>query len=858
MGYSYNKAMALRPQKERWLSTFLIAFITAAVMFAPFIFLDRGYFTFYGDFNAQQIPFYKMCHDAVRSGSFGWNWSTDLGANFISSYSFYLLGSPFFWITVPFPSSWVAYFMGPLLILKFACAALTAYLYIRRFTRTPEAARLGGLLYAFCGFSVYNIFFNHFHEAIIIFPLLLLSFELLLTENRRGLFALCVFLSAGINYFFFYGMVIFTVIYFIIRWYSKAVKVKFSRLLLLMLEAVIGLAATSLILMPTIFAIITNGRISSVTSGWSAIMYGKEQIYLNIFECFFFPPDLPARPVFFPGAEVKWSSLGGWLPLFGMVGVFAYCGKNKGSWLKRIICTSIVFALFPILNSSFTAFNTSYYARWFFMPILMMCLATVMAIEDRELDFKSAVKWSAFITLCFVLVIGFFPQKKEGNLVFGLYTESGSSQMYLKRFWITCAIAIVALAITAFMVLVIKKRDKAFINLALSLVCVVSVIYGMVFIAGGRTHSYKQEQVVISSLIEGELDLPGNKDEYRIDTFESPDNVGMYLKYNSINTFHSIVPDSVTDFYKFIGENRTVASRPTTNVPAIRNLLSVRYLLNLEGEQAFVNEDGEAEMPGYTYLNTADNFKIYENQNYIPYGFTYDKYISETDCEIYDKENRSNIMLKAVVLSDADANKYSNILTKLDTEQTFEFNAEEMAADSAALSVTCADSFKTENNKFTAHIDSEKATLCFFSIPYEKGWTATVNGKKAEIIKANIGFMAVKIDSGESIIEFNYKTPGLNLGIKVSIAAAALFLIYLLICLLTRKHRKETEYPEGEELIARYTQYDAADIAEEISEQTNETSLDSIAEELGKKYPVENTKSEFEQGFVIDVDGIDD
>lgn len=233
MNFSSAKAMLIRGQKEKRLSTFLIALLVAAALFAPYMIMSEGYFIFYGDFNVQQIPFYQECHRAIRSGEIFWNWNTDLGANFIGSYSFYLLGSPFFWLTLPFPNSFVPYLMGPLLILKFALAALTGYMYIRRFTRTSDAARLGGILYAFSGFSVYNVFFNHFHEAIIFFPLLLLSMELLLTENKRGYFALAVFICALSNYFFFFGMVVFSVIYYIVRLCSGAIKFRFKSFLTL-------------------------------------------------------------------------------------------------------------------------------------------------------------------------------------------------------------------------------------------------------------------------------------------------------------------------------------------------------------------------------------------------------------------------------------------------------------------------------------------------------------------------------------------------------------------------------------------------------------------------------------------------
>ena len=72
-----------------------------------------------------------------------------------------------------------------------------------------------------------------------------------------------------------------------------------------------------------------------------------------IFEIFFFPPDIPARPVFFPGADIKWSSMGAWLPLFSMVGVFAFVKAKKKNWISRLLKTCLVMAFVPILNSAF-------------------------------------------------------------------------------------------------------------------------------------------------------------------------------------------------------------------------------------------------------------------------------------------------------------------------------------------------------------------------------------------------------------------------------------------------------------------------------------------------------------------------
>ena len=107
-----------------YLLSFAVGIILSLLFFLPLIIYDKGYFLYYGDFNVQQIPFYQMIHDSIKNGEFFWNFKTDLGVNLIGSYTFYLLTSPFFWLTLIFPSNAVPYLMGPLLILKFGCLSL--------------------------------------------------------------------------------------------------------------------------------------------------------------------------------------------------------------------------------------------------------------------------------------------------------------------------------------------------------------------------------------------------------------------------------------------------------------------------------------------------------------------------------------------------------------------------------------------------------------------------------------------------------------------------------------------------------------------------------------------------------------
>ena len=846
----------LNEKKEMRLITFILGLFTAAAFFVPFIVNDNGYFIFFGDFNVQQIPFYQYCHQMVRSGQFyGWDFGTDLGANFIPSYSFYLLGSPFFWLTLPFPNSWVPYLMGPLLILKFACASLTGYIYIRRFTARPESATIGGLLYAFSGFSCYNIFFNHFHEAIVVFPLLLWAIEKFMAEKSRGWLAFAVFLSVLTNYFFFFGMVVFVIIYWTVRMCSKSFKFKISEFFIMLFECVLGLLLSAAVLLPTVIEVLQNDRLSSVMSGWGAVMYGKEQIFLNVIECFFFPPDLPARPVFFPGADVKWSSLGGWLPLFGMTGAICWLkSEKKGHWIRRVLAICIVMALIPGLNAAFSMFNTAYYARWFFMPILIMSLATATALEDTKVDWNSAWRWSFFITLAFTVVIGFMPtiNYDTGEITkWGLYTDAATNpfkyvyqvlknavdgtthvdgDFYDLRFWVTCAIALGSCVVVKMLIPLIKEKKSSVFKPIIALICIVSIIYSAFFISCGQSHSYERDTVMTDALIEGKVSIEDDPDGFsRVDVYDGVDNTGLYLGLSSINFFNSIVPASIVDYYEFIGVGRSVASRAETKYSALRPFLSVKYVLDphIENSKEFMDSNGQTVMPNYSFYSDEGGYLIYKNENYIPMGFTYDYYIDGKTLVNYKDERRVNMMLKALMVENKDIPKISQYLADIHTEYSIDktstgikplqFNDESLQNDCEARRKVCADTFKVTKNGFTASISMDRDNLVFFSVPYHEGWTATVNGKSAEIFRVNKSFMAVVVPEGVAEIKFTFETPGLFVGIIITLAAIAVFAAYIGLVVLKRNYRPTTpfEYPEGDEIADRIRLYDAANYAAE-------------------------------------------
>ena len=206
-----HEIIAKKSETSWALKAFVLNLVIGILGLGWTMLLKGGLFSVAGDFNVQQIPFAMYANDAIKSGNVIWDWSLDLGSNFIGGMTFYILGNPSFWLSLLFPSDLFMYVVGWLYILKYAFAGFTAYLWIRRFVRHPEYALTASVMYAFSGFMNENLLFYHFHDVAALFPLLLITFDMLMEEKKKGPFIFAVCLNAIVNYFFFFGEVYFLI-----------------------------------------------------------------------------------------------------------------------------------------------------------------------------------------------------------------------------------------------------------------------------------------------------------------------------------------------------------------------------------------------------------------------------------------------------------------------------------------------------------------------------------------------------------------------------------------------------------------------------------------------------------------------
>ncbi len=780
-----EKRLQAENTKQAVITSFVFAAALALFIFLPFLIVDKGFFLYCGDYNSQQIPFYVHVQQFIKDGGGTWDWGTDLGSSFINSYSFYNLGSPFLWLTLPFPSSWIPYMMVPLFMLKFGSIAAGACLYLRRYAKTATMPIVVSVVYAFCGFNVYNIFFNHMLEPVVFFPFLLWAMDGLILEKKTGWFALFVGLALLNSYFFFIGNVVFLLIYFIIQCLFGTYRFRLPAFLQLGFEAILGVGIGMALALPSVLSLMDNPRTDNFANGMNVILYWHVQQIPAILSSLIVPPDPPYLPNVFTEGAIKWTSMSAFLPLFSIAGVAAYFRSKRGGWLKIILLTSLVMALVPILNSSFFAFNASYYARWFYMPLLMMCLASLFALEDKQIDLAFGLKFTIVVTTLWGFM-GLIPTETDDGA-----TRIGLGQ-YTGKFWLTWGTAM--LGIVAFaLIWHFCRNKKQYASILLGAVMGFSVLYSVIHISLGKFPQWDGDQYYVEQQYEGsaQLEFPEDDQFYRIDTYNTYDNLGIWLNKSTLQTFHSVVTPSILEFYPNLGVKRDVSSKPEPEHYALRGLLSAKYtVVPLADRELF-----EAENPGsfgWEYLGAQGVFALYENENFVPLGFTYDAFIPMTTLESVQEEDRAPLLMRGIGLSPEQIAQYAHLFEQeIGFSNTVSYDA--YVQDAAKLRENASSETSADASGFSVEITLDKENLVFFSVPYDPGFTATVDGEEAEILNVSGGMMAVYADAGTHEIVFTYKTPGFALGLGISAFCVLLLAGYWVYSRRVLKKRREEE-----------------------------------------------------------------
>ena len=178
-------------QKSNYWRVFALCFFTAVLLFAPHCIVDAvaggGYFHYAGDFNDQQINFYQYANAFVKNGG-SFSWATDLGSGFCQFLLILPAGQSVLLAVHGRARAAHAVGHGAAALPENGRCGRRRVSLARRWVRDETWSMLAGCLYAFSGFSIYNIFFNHFLDVVALFPYMLAALDDAVIDDKKGAF----------------------------------------------------------------------------------------------------------------------------------------------------------------------------------------------------------------------------------------------------------------------------------------------------------------------------------------------------------------------------------------------------------------------------------------------------------------------------------------------------------------------------------------------------------------------------------------------------------------------------------------------------------------------------------------------
>lgn len=748
---------------KKYISLIVLTVVVGALP----LFVQYGGYLLNVDYFGQEIPFIMETRRMFLSGAPWWSWNTYFGDNFIAGYGFYTLASPFVWLNCLVPAEWMVHSLFLTLILKYVCAFLAARLWLRKVGVSPDAACVGGLLYAFSSYAVSNSYYYHFFEPLIAFPLFLWAVERFLCKDRYGnvTLALAAFLVVFVNYYFASCSFLAALMYVFCRvCFSGRFREFVSRVPLGVLLIVLGVALDAFLLLPTYI------HLSASPRAHQGIMTGMDftawPTFVERLRTLLMPQVLEDHTKMLRSAG--WNSCSVTLPAVGVLLAALYCWRNKFSWITALTAISVIAFLTP-LNSAFSLFTNPNYTRWAYALSLFLVLPTVKWIEGLP-SAPLRAPWRSFAVyavLCFA-VFAFAVACGHG-------VESLAVKVQLVAYVAVLAVSLLCLA--AYFASGCRRRALAYCVAvaACAQMCVFHLLHSDAYFRYVNDKELRQDAVK-PYMVDNEFPRRPEDASMRYRTaFEARYlNLAMLKNTPSVTTFHSILNPNL---YKLVTATDTIESSfhnsvvPSYYSRSFYALMSVKEVVKYK----------DPHMSGEKHLNLRDKtdtegYTVCDNLDYIPMGFTYDTFVTEdlidTLRTVKPQPDIPLVMLSNLVVPQADKAFCSQYLK----EGAIDLSAD-MDSVVAVRRQCTASYFDGVTSGFVSRITLPRDNLVFYSVPADKGFTACVDGKQTEIHSVNLGLSAVFVPKGTHEVVFSFFPVGLKEGTEVSGAALLLLLL---------------------------------------------------------------------------------
>lgn len=867
--------------------------ILAVLVFMPFWEKGRT-FIWNMDGISQYLPrmasFSRMVRDCIASlfhgelhfntYDFTWGLGDHVALNF----------NPLYWCYALFAPEQMELGYQVMTLVNFYLTGLSASALLLYLKKGRFASLMGSYAYVFCGYALHLCLYHpQFSYGFILLPLMILAVEEILTRNRWYLGTIVVGMSLLWNYYFLYVNTIAAVMYFIVRFVLLE---KENRKLQKFVQYIgtfagaylLGVGIGFLGIMTTFSSYVGSSR-SSVGSfdTPSGGDYGASWI-LGMFQGLINTGRNPAYSLRLGFTALVWIAI---------VIMFLRRKKRKKNCILFLLC--FVACCFPVVGYVWNGF--AYVSnRWTYVMALLMAALIADMVKDIPSLTKSEIKKLFYSTIPYIIVLLFYGEFDSYN---------GPRAL---------AVLLVALVVVILSSKAVGVFDYRGMKIGICLVMAGSLLVNsnVYFTDDGlnNVRQFAKAGKVWQKATDTGIQAVQVEDEefYRAATTNTDpsklsgsllENVNGITYYNS--TYNSLISEFMASL-GVVGVNK-VRYSGFDNRAFLNTLACVKYYVT----QA---ENGENAVPfGYDCIRRLEDkyekedgkedYLLFQTENVLPIGYTYDRAISRSEFETYSPMEKQEILMTHAVVEeevkpvgddisltgktitpsyvelsgaeledgvltfDADAqitvsfegteNAETYLYFKGYTEYTAEtdgctwmsisdgkhgyssevwsrgnrydtgqdyyvFNAgyHEDALCTVTFSFAKAGKLHLEDwgvyvqpmeqyesyvqklgqetlrevsvdhNRVSGEITLDRHKLLVLSIPYEKGWTAMVDGKKVQLSPVNIMYTGIQLEAGEHRIELTYRRPGIKLGAAVS---GISILVFAALIWLQRKRK---------------------------------------------------------------------
>ena len=577
-----------------------------------------------------------------------WDFSLGLGSDIMTSLHYYAAGDPLNLIAVLIPKDKIHLLFQGLIIVRSYLAGIFFITYCRVVRDNDKIASvIGALTYCFGGYMLArSLKHPYFMNPMIYIPLIFIGVELVIRKRSLLVLAVSVAVSAMSNFYFFYMIVIITVFYVLLRLiflYKTDIKKMLVPFLKIAAGSAVGVMIGSVILLPVITAFLGDGRRG--ISGYYFGLFYSYKYYLRMI------------PAFVSSVPIGESSAFSFSCITFLCVAVLFLTKGKNLQLKIAFVVGYVMHLFPALAYVMNGF--AYVTnRWdFIFSFIVSYIVAVTVPLLRKVNKKQflalAVSFVVYVLACIVI-------KLNGGIRLGSFAVSA----------VLIAVVLVLMSVCCGLVRIKKPEPmikKTFVS-AVLLITVAGICANIFYIFSDKKNDYIYDFADSSRLPALKYDINeaisqvsrNDTEFFRYDgSDDNSTNSAVLYGQNGLGYYWSLSNPAISQFRADLnlGEYLTYGYQGFDGRVVFNALANTKYY--------YRNPHSAFEIPaGYAKTSVKN---VYENQNFLKFGYTYDSYVSDEslkDCQPIEIEP---LMLSTAV-TDTDLNDFQQYDGSLSTK----------------------------------------------------------------------------------------------------------------------------------------------------------------------------------------------